>query len=254
MIEAHGLTDPGRKRKNNEDAFHVEPALGLAIVADGMGGHLSGEVAAGLAVETVAGFVARAREDREVTWPLGFDEGRSLAVNCLLTAIKLANRRVVAEAAQRAEYAGMGTTVVAALADGDHLTFAGVGDSRIYLVREAEIRQLTRDDSWLELALGQRLITREERAGHPLRNVLTKAVGLQEELDFDVGEEPLAPGDAVLLCSDGLSAVVPEDEIAGILRRHATNLAMACRALVAAANEAGGPDNVTVVVLRPRDG
>lgn len=250
MIEAHGLTDPGRKRKNNEDSVRLEPAMGLAIVADGMGGHQSGEVASSLAVETLGNFVARARRDRDLTWPFGLDPARSFAANCLGTGIRLANRRILDQASKRPDLTGMGTTVVAVLAGDGRLTYAGVGDSRVYLARGDALRQLTRDDSWIEEALALRLIAEEERRDHPLRNVLTKAVGLQDDLKFDVGEEPLEDGDRVLLCSDGLTAVVPDERILEILLEHDRDLAAACRALVDAANEEGGPDNVTVVLAR----
>lgn len=254
MIEADGLTDPGRKRKNNEDSLRLEPAMGLAIVADGMGGHQSGEVASSLAVETVGNFVARAARDRDLTWPFGIDPERSFAANCLSTGIRLANRRIFDESSKRADLTGMGTTVVAVLAADGRLTYAGVGDSRVYLARGDTLRQLTRDDSWIEEALALRLIAEEERRDHPLRNVLTKAVGLQDDLEFDVGEDALEDGDRVLLCSDGLTGVLPDERILDILLEHEPDLTGACRALVAAANEGGGPDNVTVVLLRHRRG
>jgi protein phosphatase len=252
VIEMRGLTDRGRKRKNNEDAYWLDPALGLAIVADGMGGHQSGEVASSLAVEAVATFATRAYSGQDVTWPFGVDPTRSFAVNCLSTGIRLANLRVYGEAARRKDLAGMGTTLVVALLRDGCLTYAGVGDSRAYLLGGETLRQLTRDDSWLEMALARRLITAEQTRGHPLRNVLTKAVGLEEELRFDVGEESLAEDDPVLLCSDGLTEVISDRKICGILRVQRDDLERACRALVAAANDGGGPDNISVVLLRRR--
>jgi protein phosphatase len=250
MIEAHGLTDPGRKRKHNEDTLRIEPAIGLAVVADGMGGHQSGEVASALAVETLEAFVARAHRDRDLTWPFGVDPARSFEANCLITAIKLANRSVFQTAASRDDLTGMGTTVVAVLARDGRLHYAGVGDSRAYLVRGATLRQLTRDDSWIEAAIAQQLIDVAESYDHPFRHVLTKALGLQEDLDFEVSEEALQAGDRVLLCSDGLTTALSDADVLEILRAHDKDLAGACRALVEAANEAGGPDNVTVVLLR----
>lgn len=249
MLTAAGMTHPGRKRRNNEDALVWDVQLGLAAVADGMGGHQSGEVASRLAVETLREFVARAACDRDLTWPFGYDRTRSFAANCLRTAIQLANRRVYQAAVSREELAGMGTTLVAVLAGQGTWTYAGVGDSRVYLLRAGSLRQLTRDDSWIETAIAQNLVDAGDRHAHPLRHVLTKAVGLQEELEFGVGEEPLRPGDRVLLCSDGLTTVVGDAEIRALLTRHETDLAVACRALVEAANAGGGPDNVTVVLL-----
>ena len=254
MIEAFGLSDPGRKRRNNEDSMRLDAAIGLAVVADGMGGHQSDEVASRLAVETLRDFSRRAHSDRDLTWPFGIDPGRSFAANCLSTAINLANRHVFREASGREDLTGMGTTVVAVLAGNGRLTYAGVGDSRVYLARGDTLRQLTRDDSWIEEALAQRLIAEEDRHAHPLRNVLTKAVGLQDDLEFDVGEEPLVDGDRVLLCSDGLTSVVADERILDILGACEEDLAAACRALIDAANDGGGPDNVTVVLLRPQGG
>jgi protein phosphatase len=253
-IEAYGLTDPGRKRKGNEDSLAVEPGLGLAVVADGMGGHQSGEVASHLAVETIREFVERAQRDRDLTWPFGLNPGRSFAANCLETAIKLANQAVFRAAAARPEQAGMGTTVVAVMAYEGRVLFAGVGDSRVYLWRGTSLRQLTRDDSWMEVAVSQQLIDAAEAESHPFRHVLTKAVGLQEDVDFQVGEVALQDGDGFLLCSDGLTTAVTDGQIQEIVRVHGSRLEPACRALIEAANEAGGPDNVTVALVRVRTG
>jgi protein phosphatase len=250
VIEIHGLTDPGRKRRNNEDAMALDPALGLAMVADGMGGHQSGEVASSLAVQTLAQFVGRAAQDRDLTWPFGFEPERSYVANCLMNGFKLANRRVFGEACGDESLSGMGTTLVAALVEDRRLAVAGVGDSRAYLARRGALRQLTRDDSWVEAALSQHLIAAGERHRHPLRHVLTKAIGLADEVEFDVHEEVLEAGDRVLLCSDGLTSVLSDDRIQTILDQHPADLGLVCRALVTAANAGGGPDNVTVVMLR----
>lgn len=254
MIMLHGLSDPGRTRKGNEDAVLVVPEVGLGAVADGMGGHQSGEVASALAVEALRDFVIRAHRDRDLTWPFGLDPERSFEANCLRTAIKLANRRIVGAGREQPELTGMGTTVVAVLARAGRLTYAWVGDSRAYLLRGGTLRQLTRDDSWIEAALARQLITDDDRHEHPFQHALTKAVGMHEDLEFEVLEEPLAPGDRVLLCSDGLTTVLPDKQIQEVLERHDAGVDQACQALVAAANEAGGPDNVTVVVLQHREG
>jgi PPM family protein phosphatase len=252
MIEAHGLTDPGRKRKSNEDSMGLDLALDLAIVADGMGGHQSGEVASSLAVETVRDFVTRAHRDRDLTWPFGVDAQRPFEANCLITGVKLANQAVFRAAAARPELAGMGTTLVAVLARKGRLHYASVGDSRAYLLRGKTLRQLTRDDSWLEAAVSQQLIDAADAESHPFRHVLTKAVGLMEDVDFEVAEETLGGDDCVLLCSDGLTTALPDNRIQDIVRAGHPDLAATCQALVVAANEAGGPDNVTVVLVRPR--
>jgi PPM family protein phosphatase len=252
MIDAHGLTDPGRKRKSNEDFMQFDSGIGFAVVADGMGGHQSGEVASRLAVETLRDFIGRAHGDRDLTWPFGITGERSFEANCLSTGIRLANRSVYRKAADREELTGMGTTLVAVLLRDGRLTYAGVGDSRVYLFRENRLRQITRDDSWIEAAIAQQLIDVSERDVHPFRHVLTKAIGLQEDVEFEVREERLRAGDRILLCSDGLTTALSDERIEGLLRQHTGDLEATCRALVAAANEAGGPDNVTVLVVRPQ--
>lgn len=252
MIEAHGLTDPGRKRKSNEDFMQFDTGIGFAVVADGMGGHQSGEVASRLAVETLRDFIGRAHGDRDLTWPFGITGERSFEANCLSTGIRLANRSVYRRAADREELTGMGTTLVAVLARDGRLTYAGVGDSRAYLFRDNRLQQITRDDSWIEAAIAQQLIDVSERDVHPFRHVLTKAIGLQEDVEFEVREERLRAGDRILLCSDGLTTALSDERIEGLLRQHTGDLEATCRALVVAANDAGGPDNVTVLVVRPK--
>jgi len=254
MIEAHGLTDPGRKRKSNEDFMQFDAGIGFAVVADGMGGHQSGEVASQLAAETLREFIGRAHRDRDLTWPFGIAGERSFEANCLGTGIRLANRSVYQRAADREELTGMGTTIVAMLARDGRLTYAGVGDSRAYILRDGRLRQLTRDDSWIEAAIAQQLIDVSEREVHPFRHVLTKAIGLQEDVEFEVHEERLQAGDRLLLCSDGLTTALADTRIEEILRQGSGNLEGTCRALVAAANEAGGPDNVTVLLVQPKLG
>lgn len=249
-LEAYGLTDPGRRRRNNEDAVAVEPALGLVVVADGMGGHQAGEVASTLAVEALCEFVRRARTDPDLTWPFGVESTRSFIANCLATGIRMANRRVYREARNAQHLAGMGTTLVAVLVGEGRFAYAGLGDSRVYLLRGGNLRQLTRDDSWIETALARHLVAPAERASHPMRHVLTKAVGLAEDVDFEVREEPARAGDVLLLCSDGLTGVVPDPEIRALLHDHAGDLRRASAVLVERANAAGGPDNVTVALLR----
>jgi protein phosphatase len=251
MIEAHGLSDRGRVRPQNEDVFRVAGAFGLAVVADGMGGQQAGEVAARLAVDALHQFVRQAMRDPALTWPFGFDPTRSFAANALSTGIRFANLRVTEQATTRNEYRGMGTTIVVALVCGNELAYAGIGDSRAYLVGDAGIRQLTRDDSWIETAIAVGAVAAESRRSHAFGHVLTKALGVGWDLDVEVGETALAPGDLLLLCSDGLTAVLGDAQIAEILRVHRNELPAASAALVAAANAAGGPDNITVVLARP---
>ena len=245
MVTFFGQTDIGRRRSLNEDTIYAQD--GLFIVCDGMGGHKAGEVASKLAVEAVAGFVRRSEEDPEMTWPYGYDTKLSYDANRLGTAIKLANRIVFRKGASADEYTGMGTTVATVLVASrrNQMTFAHVGDSRVYVVRAGTIRQLTRDDSWANAWSGE-----EDAADSPVKNILTKALGAREDVEFDVVDEPLTAGDVVLLCSDGLTNMLSDTRILEILTAHAPDLEAATGELIARANEEGGRDNISVVLFR----
>jgi protein phosphatase len=250
MIEAFGLTDVGRRRKLNEDNFLVDPEPNLYAVCDGMGGHNAGEVASKMSIETLAAFIEKSHREKEITWPYGLDVNLSFDGNRLKTAIKLANKRVFKAADNREDYTGMGTTVVAALVSNDIMTIGSAGDSRAYLIRAGTITQLTRDDSWVSAALGEGILNSDEIERHPLRNVITKAVGAKETIELDVVEHKLLPGDVTLLCSDGLHAMINDDQIIKAVTPFPKTLQEAATRLVEAANEAGGKDNVSVVLLR----
>jgi serine/threonine protein phosphatase PrpC len=250
MIEAYGRTDVGRRRKINEDSFLVSPETSLFAVCDGMGGHNAGEVASRMAIETISAFIQRSAVEKEITWPWGLDANLSFDANRLKTAIRLANARVFQAADNREELTGMGTTVVTALVSGDTMTIGSAGDSRCYLVREGALKQLTRDDSWVSAALGEGILNSDDVEHHPLRNVITKAVGARDAIDLDVLEHDLRPGDLVMLCSDGLHGMVNDQEIERIVLASPESLEEMSARLVDAANEAGGRDNVTVVLFR----
>ena len=254
MIEAFGRTDVGRRRKVNEDAFLVAPDAHLYAVCDGMGGHNAGEVASKMAIDTLGAFVERSGVEKEITWPWGLDANLSFDANRLKTAIRLANAEVFQSADSREELAGMGTTVVAGIVADDVLTLGSAGDSRCYLMRGGEMQQLTKDDSWVSAALGEGILNSDDVERHPLRNVITKAVGARDSIDLDVIEHTLQPGDVAMLCSDGLHGMVSDDDIARLLVSSLDSLEAATARLVDAANEAGGRDNVTVVLLRYSEG
>jgi protein phosphatase len=250
MIEAYGRTDVGRRRKINEDNFLVSSEGNLYAVCDGMGGHNAGEVASRMAIETLAAFVEKSAVEKEITWPWGLDAALSFDANRLKTAIRLANARVFQAADNREELTGMGTTVVAAVVTDDVMTIGSAGDSRCYLLRGGELRQITRDDSWVSAALGEGILNSDDVEHHPLRNVITKAVGARDTIDLDVIEHRLEPGDLAMLCSDGLHGMLPDAELRRLLPPPGGSLEDAARRLIDAANEAGGRDNVTVVLLR----
>jgi protein phosphatase len=247
MITFHGLTDIGRRRALNEDA--ILAGDGLFVVCDGMGGHKAGEVASQLSVDVISAFVKRSEADAEITWPYGVHPRLSFNGNRLNTAIQLANRAVFRKAASSEDYTGMGTTVAAVLlsSKGPQMTFAHVGDSRIYLIRAGAILQLTHDDSWanMDWKAGE-----DDTSARSMKNVLTKALGARDDVEFDVTEDALNDGDVILLCSDGLTNMVPDRRLLEIISTHGTDVAGACEELITAANAAGGRDNVSAILVR----
>jgi serine/threonine protein phosphatase PrpC len=250
MLTAHGVTNAGLVRKNNEDALFWDASLGLFLVADGMGGHNAGEVASNIAVEAIKGFLIRSRESEEITWPYGLDPTLSFHGNRLMTSIQLANRRVFKAGESRDEYTGLGTTVVAALIDNDRLTFSGVGDSRIYSFLEGKLDQLTEDDSWMATVLAQD--TGRDAAAlssHPMRHVLTNVLGARDQMDMEVSERALTCGETLLLCSDGLHGALDDQSLEAVLASGKTVEAIA-EALVSLALERDGADNITALVVR----
>jgi protein phosphatase len=248
----HGQTDIGKRRKINEDS--IFRGDGLFIVCDGMGGHKSGEVASALAVEAIVRFIERSNQDRELTWPYGFNPRLSYNGNRLLTAVKLANRTVYKKANSGEDYTGMGTTVVTVLLPPGEamMTYAHVGDSRIYLVRNGVMLQLTRDDSWANVAWGGAGEDDSNAANSSMKNILTKALGARDDVDFDVVDQALSDGDIVLLCSDGLTNMLPDRRILEIAMRHGSDLEGASRELVDEANAQGGRDNISVILVQHR--
>jgi len=253
VLRAYGLSDKGRIRATNEDHFAIDEHLLLLVVADGMGGHNAGEVAARLAVEVIVDFVRESRERdpsaRGDTWPFGFDPSLSEGGNLLRTAIHLANVRIL-EAALSEEYAGMGTTVVAALVAGGQLSVGHVGDSRLYLVATDRIRQLTRDDSWVADVLARNPDADPgDFKDHPMRNALTNVVGARPCLDVHVVEEPLLDGEHLVLSTDGVHGVLEERQMERIVLG-SPDLTKAPEALVDAALARGSRDNCTAVVAR----
>jgi serine/threonine protein phosphatase PrpC len=250
MITAHGVTHPGRVRPSNEDAMYWDVASGLFVVADGMGGHQAGEVASHLAIETIRTFLASTQGDRDLTWPYGFNPALSFNGNRLLTAVKLANRRVYQAGEEEQSYAGMGTTIVAALIEQDRLTFCGVGDSRLYVLKPESFDQLTHDDSWVATVLAKEPgVDEATLARHPMRHVLTNVVGARDETEVEVGERPLENGETLLLCSDGLHGTIDDQTMSTILAERG-NLEELAERLIAAALEREASDNVTALLVR----
>jgi PPM family protein phosphatase len=249
MPAGHGATHPGRVRRQNEDGMLVDAQLGAFAVADGMGGHNAGEVAAELALESLRSFLARSLQDPDHTWPFGIESSLDFAGNRLRTAVKLANRRVFRESESRGQYTGMGTTLAVVLIDGPGAVVCGVGDSRVYLVRRDGLERLTRDHTWVETLLAQnpdldpRTVER-----HPMRNVLTCVIGAQDDVDVSIVARPFADGDRFVLCSDGVHGALDDERIRKIVTE-ATSVRAAADGLVAEALDRDGRDNLTAVVV-----
>jgi serine/threonine protein phosphatase PrpC len=250
VIRAFGVSEAGRVRKTNEDRFVLDSEMRLFAVADGMGGHRAGEVASELAIETLTAFIRQSLKDDDPTWPYGVDPQLSIDGNRLRTGICLANRRVFRASETSDDYAGMGTTIVGVLVNGSHVAIGSVGDSRIYLLSDGTLEQLTVDDSWAARILAQDTsLQADEIAQHPMRNVLTNVLGARDSVDVHVSERTLAGGDVLLLCSDGVHGVLSPAAIQKVLEA-TTDVAQAPRKLVDAALEGGTRDNLTALVIR----
>jgi protein phosphatase len=249
MMTVCTRTHPGKVRTINEDSSLWAPELGVIAVADGMGGHNAGEVASQLALDTIKAFLKKSATTDDFTWPFGFSPALSFAANRLMTAIKVANRRVFRASEERSEYTGMGTTVVAAIVEGSRIAFAGVGDSRIYSFAGNELKQMTKDDSWVVMLMRESGLDARAFDKHPMRHVLTSVVGARPELEVTVEEMDLVDGHTLLFCSDGLLGGVSDEDIAGVLRSE-RELERAADTLVSMGVDRDGKDNVTVALAR----
>jgi len=243
-----GHSDTGRVREHNEDCIAVRPDLGLAVLADGMGGHRAGEVASSLAVQAVVDELERALLESPLA--SGVDDDGTEAVYLTLNTVAQANMLVYQSAQENPERTGMGTTLVLALFAAGSVTIAHVGDSRVYRLRNARLEQLTHDHSMVEEAVRKGLLTREEAQRNFSKNIITRALGVGPDVDVDVQQFELCSGDVYLLCSDGLTDVVSDAELQLALRDFGANLDQAVRHLIALANAGGGHDNISVVLAR----
>ena len=246
-IEARGITDVGQRRDHNEDAFLVEERLGLFVVADGMGGHAGGGTASQLAVETIRSAVAHAREhEPERFGSTGADDTR--VPDLLRDAVEEACEVIFRTAQADPDLSGMGTTVTAVLVDGATAFVAHVGDSRCYLLREGRIYQVSEDHSLVNEQLKAGAISADEARTSRFKNIITRSVGFEQQVVVDLMGLDLEPEDALVVCCDGLSNLVDDPEILSIVSESPIDLAPG--RLVALANDRGGDDNITVIVVR----
>lgn len=250
-LRSSGLSDVGRARTHNEDFFEIDSEHSLYLVADGMGGHKFGEVASRVAVEAIREFVINTG-DSESTWPFTLDERLRLHSNLLKNAVKVAHDKVLSAIRKDHRLYGMGTTVVGFYLAGDVAAVAHVGDSRAYRLRGDALELLTEDHTWVNEQVVAGHLSEAQARVHPLKNVVTRALGGEREVLVDVREVRVRPGDLYLLCSDGLTTMLADHEIQE-LARQAGSVEEICRTLVARANARGGHDNITVVALEILD-
>ena len=243
------LSDTGRVRQNNEDAVGEDPEIGLLVLADGMGGYNAGEIASGISVTTVLDTARRqwsTLEHGRVDPVTGY----SVEALMLKAAVEDAHRTIHSVAESQPQCAGMGTTIVTCLLHDDRMSIAYVGDSRLYRYRGGKLDQITRDHSLLEELVARGHYSREEALKLVRKNIVTRALGAEPDVEVDIIEETVEVGDIVLMCSDGLTDMVSDEVIGLTLGKYADNLERAARELVALANEGGGKDNVSVVLAR----
>jgi len=248
-LEMAGVSDVGRKRDHNEDTIAADPALGLAVLADGMGGYKAGEVASALAVNVFVDQVRRGLRERAAS---SVDEvtGYTQASLIVRDAITQANDSIYPAAQQQTHCQGMGTTLVSLLFHDNQVSVAHVGDSRLYRLRHEELEQLTVDHSLMQELVDRGFYTPEEARRNVQKNLVTRAVGVDPTVTADLQEEVVLPGDLYLLCSDGLTDLVDDANIHLTLTEHGANLPAAARQLVQQANANGGTDNISVILVR----
>jgi serine/threonine protein phosphatase PrpC len=249
VLEIASCTDPGMVRSHNEDSIATDAANGLAVLADGMGGYNAGEVASGMATTVL---VSEMRQILAAAQPFQIDPrtNQSIAVRLLREQVLKANASIYQAAQSQPQYAGMGTTLVVALFYDNRVLVAHLGDSRLYLLREGSLRQVTRDHSLLQEQIDSGLISAEQAKNAQHKNLVTKALGIDPIVEPEIHEYPTRPGDLYLLCSDGLCDMVDDEDISMTLQALGGNLKLAAQQLVQMANDNGGRDNVSVILVR----
>jgi serine/threonine protein phosphatase PrpC len=252
VLEVWGTTDVGMKRSVNEDVFLVDEDLGAFLVADGMGGHAAGEVASRLAAEEIVHSLSEHPTVDNETWPEHWNMARSATANLLVDAILAGHDRVTRAVGRDSNLRGMGTTVVVAVHPprSRTLIICHVGDSRGYRLRRGKLELLTKDHSWVHEQVAAGFLSEDAARSHPLKNVVTQALGGSADPLVDILETEMDDGDLYLLCSDGLNSMLVDDEIRDLLN-DAESLEDTANRLIAAANERGGHDNISIVLLRP---
>ena len=252
IIEVANVSDTGLKRPHNEDSAVTDSGLGLAIVADGMGGYKAGEVASAIAAQLILNEVRAGIVGGEAS-ATAVSAGMSRASLLIRDAVAKANAEVFRTAQEIPQCQGMGTTVVVVFYHGAKVSIAHVGDSRVYRLRGNDFKQITRDHSLIQELIDRGFFTPEEAAENTPKNLVTRALGIEQTVEVDVQEQDLESGEIYLLCSDGLNDMVDDEEIHLTLSKYSANLLQAATELVRLANEKGGKDNISVVLVRPQN-
>jgi len=249
VLEIASCTDPGMVRSHNEDSIATDAAHGLVVLADGMGGYNAGEVASGMATSVI---VTEMRQVLESTQPNQIDPrtNQTIAARLLREQVLRANSSIYQAAQNQPQYAGMGTTLVASLFYDNRVLVAHLGDSRLYLMRDGELRQVTRDHSLLQEQIDSGLLTKEAAKRSQNKNLVTRALGIEPAVEAEIRTYPAQPGDVYLMCSDGLNDMVEDEDIEMTLEALGANLQLAAEQLVQMANDNGGRDNISVVLIK----
>jgi len=248
-LDMVAITDVGIKRNHNEDCVNIDIPAGIAVLADGMGGHNAGEVASAMAVD----LIMRLMKDGVRRFPPGeLDEETGFSREAVLArdSAVMANNTIIETAQARPECSGMGTTVVVATFYGDRIAVAHVGDSRMYLMRDEVLSHVTEDHSLIQEQVRRGLLTAEDARNSAIKNLVTRALGVEKDVEADVVEDIARVGDTYMMCSDGLTDVVPDEAIRLTMLEHGNNLTLAAQSLIDLANDAGGPDNISVIMIR----
>lgn len=250
-VQVVGLTDTGQVRPHNEDYIDFREEPGLVVLADGMGGARAGEVASEIAVNTmISGMMDALEETTQSIEEIAGDDGYTVASRLLGENLTAANKTVFQVSQSQPQYSGMGTTVVSVLFYDNAMSIAYVGDSRLYRLRQGDLAQITEDHTMIQDLVKRGFYTPEQAKTAVNKNVLTRAVGVGEEVEVDVLEEATVVGDIYLFCSDGLSDMVEDDQIHEVLLSYQDDLQQACEKLIATANGNGGRDNISVILAK----
>ena len=249
VLEIATATDPGMVRSHNEDSIGTDAQIGLAVLADGMGGYNAGEVASGIAVAMLTTEMKQALDEYEPQ-AISSSSGEPAAVALIRENSAKANAAIYQTAKSQPQYAGMGTTLVVALFYDNRMTVGHIGDSRLYRLRQEEFEQMTRDHSLLQEQIDSGMISKEQARFSQNKNLVTRAVGIDPEVEPEIHTFKVMPGDIYLLCSDGLSDMVVDDDIHATLGTLQANLPLAAKQLVQLANDNGGRDNISVILVR----